>query len=477
MKRLLILIVFLAVNLQLSAQELLVQGIITDDTGLPLPGATVMIKGTAIGTTSDFDGNYKIKVEKGQKLVFSYVGYKQKEVAVESTTKIDVQLESGDELSEVVVTGYTSSSKTHTRASAVHSVLRGRASGVSIGNGSGIESGQLTAGEINDIEDWSEWKFTIKKKTYRNFQDKWKFFLQRKIKVVVNNDDGSPVNNVKVSIYTENNKKIMSSRTDVKGEAIVFLDFDKITEDKFYRIQLEANGIIKGKKILKDMDEVDFVLNTEATSNSVDIMFTIDATGSMGDEINYLKAELKDIMDRVAADENIDEKRVALTFYRDKGDAYIVKEYDFETNISTVQESLNANGAGGGGDYEEALETALETANSLTWNAKAKSRLMFLILDAPPHFNKTIVKQIKDQVKMAQEKGIKIIPIVASGANKNLEFLMRFFSISTNGTYVFLTDDSGIGNPHLRPTKDDYEVEKLNDLIVRLIKESVESDV
>lgn len=473
MKRFLILIAFLAVNLQLSAQELLIQGIITDNTGLPLPGASVIIKGTSTGTTSDFDGKYEIKVEKGQKLIFSYVGYIKKEVIVGSETKIDVQLESSGELSEVVVVGYGTSSKTHATAS---SSLRGRASGVSIGNGGGIESGQLTAGEINDIEDWNEWKFTIKKKTYRNFQDKWKFFLQRKIKVVVNNDEGNPVNNVKVSIYTEDNKKIMSSRTDVKGEAIVFLDFDEITEDKFYRIQLEANGIIKGKKILKDMNEVDFVLNTEATSNSVDIMFTIDATGSMGDEINYLKAELKDIMDRVAAAENIDEKRVALTFYRDKGDAYIVKEYDFETNISKVQESLNANGAGGGGDYEEALETALETANSLTWNTKAKSRLMFLILDAPPHFNEGIVKQIKDQVKMAQEKGIKIIPIVASGANKNLEFLMRFFSISTNGTYVFLTDDSGIGNPHLRPSKDDFEVEKLNDLIVRLIKESVESD-
>ena len=69
-----------------------------------------------------------------------------------------------------------------------------------------------------------------------------------------------------------------------------------------------------------------------------------------------------------------------------------------------------------------------------------------------------------------QPKGIKIIPIVASGANKNVEFLMRYFSVATNGTYVFLTDDSGIGNPHIKPTTDDFKVEKLNDLIVRLIE-------
>ena len=80
------------------------------------------------------------------------------------------------------------------------------------------------------------------------------------------------------------------------------------------------------------------------------------------------------------------------------------------------------------------------------------------------------VNTIKSQIKLAQEKGIKIIPIVASGANKNVEFLMRFFSISTNGTYVFITDDSGVGNKHLKPTDDDFKVEKLNDLIVRLIE-------
>lgn len=95
---------------------------------------------------------------------------------------------------------------------------------------------------------------------------------------------------------------------------------------------------------------------------------------------------------------------------------------------------------------------------------------MFLLLDAPPHLTQENVSLIKNQIKKAQEKGIKIIPIVASGADKNVEFLMRFFSLSTNGTYVFLTDDSGIGNPHIKPTTPEYKVEKLNDLIVRLIK-------
>jgi hypothetical protein len=48
---------------------------------------------------------------------------------------------------------------------------------------------------------------------------------------------------------------------------------------------------------------------------------------------------------------------------------------------------------------------------------------------------------------------------------------MRFFAIATNGTYVFVTDHSGVGNPHLEPSVGEYTVEKLNDLMVRLINE------
>lgn len=69
----------------------------------------------------------------------------------------------------------------------------------------------------------------------------------------------------------------------------------------------------------------------------------------------------------------------------------------------------------------------------------------------------------------AAEKGIKIISVTASGIDKETEFLMRFISISTNGTYVFITDHSGIGESHLEPTVGQYQVEYLNDLMVRLI--------
>ena len=116
------------------------------------------------------------------------------------------------------------------------------------------------------------------------------------------------------------------------------------------------------------------------------------------------------------------------------------------------------------------MHTALNTAvTQLSWNEHARARLLFLVLDAPAHHTEAIVSDLNAIIKQAAEKGIKIIPVSASGVNKNAEFLFRFFAIATNGTYVFLTNDSGIGGEHIEATVGDYEVELLNDLMVRVI--------
>ncbi|HAV55585.1 MAG TPA: SusC/RagA family TonB-linked outer membrane protein, partial [Aequorivita sp.] len=98
-----ILTLLLALVVQLTfAQQKTITGTVTDDTGLPLPGANVIIKGTSTGTQSDFDGNYTISANVGQTLTFSYVGFDTKEVKVGTQNKIDITLEPGESLSEVV---------------------------------------------------------------------------------------------------------------------------------------------------------------------------------------------------------------------------------------------------------------------------------------------------------------------------------------------------------------------------------------
>ena len=149
----------------------------------------------------------------------------------------------------------------------------------------------------------------------------------------------------------------------------------------------------------------------------------------------------------------------------------LTKTQDFTRVLSESISFISDQQAGGGGDYPEAVESALDTAiNTLSWSKYARARLLFLVLDAPPHNNPEVHKKMKELSKQAAEKGIRIIPLVASGINKSAEYLMRSVALATNGTYAFLTDHSGIGGKHLAPSTDEYEVEMLNNLLVRVIK-------
>ncbi|AEM69603.1 TonB-dependent receptor plug [Allomuricauda ruestringensis DSM 13258] len=94
------------------AQAAQITGVITDEQGVPLPGATVLVKGTANGAQSDFDGNYSIEANIGDTLIFSYIGFTPQEEVVSNQTIINVTLgQSTAVLDEVVVTGYGSQSR------------------------------------------------------------------------------------------------------------------------------------------------------------------------------------------------------------------------------------------------------------------------------------------------------------------------------------------------------------------------------
>jgi TonB-dependent SusC/RagA subfamily outer membrane receptor len=89
------------------SQQVTITGSVADDSSLALPGATVLVEGTSNGVTIDFDGNYSITASVGDVLVFSYVGFETKTLTVGNDRKINVQLNSSNELEEVVVTGIT----------------------------------------------------------------------------------------------------------------------------------------------------------------------------------------------------------------------------------------------------------------------------------------------------------------------------------------------------------------------------------
>ena len=87
-----------------SMQAQSVSGTVTDENGVPLPGATVVVQGTSDGVSTDFDGNYSINASSGDTLVFSFVGYATQSIEVGSATTINVALAPDNALEEVVVT-------------------------------------------------------------------------------------------------------------------------------------------------------------------------------------------------------------------------------------------------------------------------------------------------------------------------------------------------------------------------------------
>ena len=107
-KRIILSFLLLSAHIIMCAQQE-ITGTVTDAMG-PVIGATVMEKGTTNGTVTDFDGNFKLKVQPGTMLVFSYIGYQTLELPAQNGMTVELK-EDALSLNEVVVTGYTTQRK------------------------------------------------------------------------------------------------------------------------------------------------------------------------------------------------------------------------------------------------------------------------------------------------------------------------------------------------------------------------------
>jgi hypothetical protein len=175
----------------------------------------------------------------------------------------------------------------------------------------------------------------------------------------------------------------------------------------------------------------------------------------------------------VASESNVS-VRTSVNFYRDKGDEYELRYFDFRSDVDEVVSLLAKQRAAGGGDYEEAVDTALDYAiNQARWDEDAV-KLVFLVLDAPPHYTADTVRTINAAITKAAEEGIRIIPIASSGVDTTCQVLFRTWAVMTGGTYTYLTNHSGIGGSHDKPDVEEETVELLNNMLVRIIKEYVE---
>lgn len=329
-------------------------------------------------------------------------------------------------------------------------------------------SGQITVGEWNDLHNWKDWMTLMEDEEYSIMTERFEIYPTQRYSVLTINEDNAVFSNVPVKLLDNDGNIIWETLTDNAGKAELWSHpFINSEHKNIYTITVDGKEIENPKTIDQGSNTV--ILRQDCYSPTImDIVFTVDATSSMSDEIHFLKSELLDVIDRIEETNEDIQYRTGSVFYRDTRDDYITRVSPLSDTREDVIDFVKEQNASGGGDKPEAVEQALEATLSLDWDKDAL-KLVFLILDAPPHEDEVTMKKIRTQIKVAASKGIKLIPITASGIGRETEFLMKFMAMMTNGTYVFITDDSGIGQAHLTPVVTEYEVEKLNDCMVRLI--------
>jgi len=338
-----------------------------------------------------------------------------------------------------------------------------------------ITAGSITAKAWNDNDNYTQWKKLFAAKTDNDPAGKladfsegiWAKDTLHRVKITVTEGE-TPVAGAEVSYYGMDQKQWIS-RTDVNGVAYLF------PSEETGSVTVKSGSVEETAAFTADDRDIKVNLSASETKlNVIKMMFVIDATGSMGDEMAYIATELADVVERVTAQAAQVRIDIAVLFYRDDGDQEKFAYHDF-VNVSVKAgldgqiAVLKAEDAEGGGDLPEAMDEALALAVDKNWGDGNSTNLMFLVLDAPPHDDETKSLRWATAVKDAAAKGIRICPILCSGADDLTEYVTRTSALMTGGTSIFVTDDSGIGGEHLDPELPDATVELLNDLMVRLI--------
>ena len=340
------------------------------------------------------------------------------------------------------------------------------------------QSGTLTAGSFDDNANYADYRDFLSKALQNDSSEVFpRLAYGDRVMIHVAGAEGRAVGDAKITIRladAQDTLPLHTTTTGSDGRALLLTGLDGLRSDAQYQVHVETrDGKTKTQTLATsaapwkiEIPEAQSTLPTQ-----LDLALVIDATGSMGDEIAYLKSEIDDIVKTVHdMFPNVDQ-RFALIVYRDKGDQYVTRAFDFTSSLSEFRSQLSAQEANGGGDYPEAMHLALEQAAGLSWRQGNTARAMFLVADAPPHDHEA--GAALDAIGKLRRQNVRTFPVAASGVKTRAEFMMRAAAFTTLGQYAFLTDHSGVGNAHAAPHVPKYNVERLNRLMIRLISQEL----
>ena len=244
-------------------------------------------------------------------------------------------------------------------------------------------------------------------------------------------------------------------------------DFFKPYAAEFVRTKGDDFAMFGGAELVAARDAA---LRSQGPHPAIDVELVLDTTGSMGDELSYLQGEFDAIASKLRTRFPNVTPRWSLVLYRDKGDEYVTRTFDFTTDTAKFRRDLRAQAAAGGGDIPEAVVDGLDAGVRMSWRQQETSvaKMAFWVADAPAHPGDG--PRLAKVLRAAQKKGIHLYPIAASDTDPAAEYQMRAAAQLTGGRYLFLTNDSGVGNDHAEPHIPCYAVTRLDNAIVRMIE-------
>ena len=502
-------------------QDHVIKGQITDDAGAAIPFAVVQVKTTSIGVQADINGYFSLVVKTiPVTILIQSVGYESLEMVIteKNIKKFSIPVKmvltlKESTLSEVVVTSaipqkrhkmslsvstsVASAPAVSVRGVASMGALEGKVAGLSVKNSSDKafkpdrghrrkemtgtvmsknpvektnKTSLLTAGEVNDFKKWKMWE-DYTEHDFEEHARRWQLFVRERFSVqVVNRNDIALAGKKLYLLNKSNADTLWQGVSDNTGKAELWNGINNKIKNTNICIKIEKDNT--EYPAIPFSQGINRIVSNDVCSQSdiAQIAFVVDATGSMQDEIDYLKEELGDILTKISAKDSALQIHSGAVFYRDKGDAYLTAEQPLSKGIDQTIAFIKKQAAGGGGDYPEAVNDGLRVAlNKMGWSSNARTRIIFLLMDAPPHDEDRTEMSLL--IYQAAAMGIRVVPLACSGTDKATEFIMRSIALATNGTYLFLTDDSGIGNAHIKPTTDEFKVELLNNLMQRTIEQ------
>jgi hypothetical protein len=332
------------------------------------------------------------------------------------------------------------------------------------------QSGLLTAGDHDDLLNPELYaSYAARFLQHSNLRGLPRLDTRRVLTVAVQDQAGRPVPFARVTLTCADGNSL-SLATVADGTAVFYPGLDRLGHSVRLSVAGAPGRTVAVAEGAGAQRHGVTVRPGAVPVRKFDLLLAIDTTGSMGDEIAYLKSELRTILADLRRSHPALDIRLGLVAYKDEGDVYVTRTYPFVSDVNAMQANLQAQYADGGGDYPEAMDLALARAVAQDWRPDAVKSLL-LVADAPPH-DQNIGKAWR-AAEAARAKRIQIVPVAASGVGDVAEYVMRAMAAATQSRYLFLTDDSGIGNPHSTPAVDCFLVTRLDRLVRRVLDSQI----